>query len=67
MPDNYSKIIYYKFDGEYDTKTYKPIDIAPGLNVEQRAAILDNQRENVPLDPLTYMFRGNKEGDLVIF
>jgi hypothetical protein len=67
LPDNYSKIIYYKFDGEYDTKTYKPIDIAPGLNVEQRAAILDNQRENVPLDPLTYMFRGNKEGDLVIF
>ena len=67
IPDSYPKIIYYKFDGDYDTKTYKPINIAPGLNSEQREEILDNYRENVPLDPLTYMFTGNRDGDLVIF
>ncbi len=65
IPDSYSKIIYFKFDGEYDTKTFKPIKIKKGLTPEQKEAILENKIKNVPLDPLTYMFKGNKDGDLV--
>ena len=67
IPDSYPKIIYFKFDGEYDTKTFKPIKIKKGLTPQQKAAILENKIKNVPLDQLTYIFRGNKDGDLVIF
>lgn len=51
LPTNYEKIFYHNFSGDYDTK-----------------GIHDTlERANVPIEPLTYIFRGYKDGDSVYY
>ena len=54
LPDSYVKILYYKFSGEIDTKGVSE-DIIDDFTI----------KSNVPIEPLTYIFRGYKKGDSV--
>ena len=50
LPENYKKILYYDFNGNIDYKS---------LFNSKRVSDL----RNIPIDPLTYLFRGHRLGD----
>ena len=54
LPESYEKILYYDFLGNIDTKGMSEISKESKIN-----------KSNVPIEPLTYIFRGYNEGDSI--
>jgi hypothetical protein len=54
LPESYEKILYYDFLGNIDTKGMSEISKESNIN-----------KANVPIEPLTYIFRGYNEGDSI--